>query len=198
MKKILLASIASAMFWLSASSQSIVRIPVVQNPVFEVSTNHLDVTFPEGSDEMVLGAEIVIKGGSGEYRYLWTDHNGKELGNTASLAIESTGTYYLTITDTCDCEQQVTFNVATSSIHLVNASALSISPNPTDGYIRIEGFEPCQIVAVDMSGHIAAFINHDDLSCITEADLSFLSPGLYILTLTDIYNNSVAYRLIKK
>lgn len=187
------------MFWLSASSQSIVKIPVNQNPVFEVSTNLLDVTFPEGAGEMVLGGEIVVKGGSGDYRYVWTDNNGNELGTTPSLSIDRTGTYLLTITDTCDCEQTVTFNVATSSINTITTSAsLSISPNPTDGYIRIEGFEPCQIVAVDMAGHMAALISNDDMRPIHETNLSFLSPGLYILTLTDARGNSVACRLIKK
>ncbi len=197
MKKIFLAFIASAMFWLPAAAQSIVSIPVVQNPVFEVSTNQLDVTFPEGSGEMVLGGDIVIKGGSGQYTFAWTDDSGTALGSEASLSIGRSGIYYLTITDTCDCEQTVTFNVATSSISSISASELSISPNPTSGFIRIEGFEPCQLVAVDMSGHIAALINND-FSPIHEADLSFLSPGIYILTLTDSYARSATYRIIKR
>ena len=198
MKKYLLFSVALLLVWLSASSQSIVKIPVNQNPMFEVSTNSLDVNFPEDSGDMVLGADIVIKGGSGVYRYVWTDAAGNELGRDSSLSITSPGTYILTVTDTCDCEQIVVFRALTASVDLVNNADFTISPNPTYGYIRIEGFDPCQIVAVDMSGHIAALINNEFSKPMNEADFSFLSPGVYLLTLTDAYNKSVAYRLIKK
>lgn len=186
------------MFRLSVSSQTLVSIPVNQNPIFEVSTNRLDIAFPEGASELVLGADIVVKGGSGIYRYQWSDTAGNELGNEPYLPISESGIYLLTISDTCDCEQEVTFNIGTASVDSIDASTLKIYPNPTVGYIRIDGFEPCQIVVLDMTGHIVALINNENNQTIYEADLSHLPSGLYLLNLTDVYHNNVVYRLLKK
>lgn len=198
MKKYFLSCLSVAMFWLSASSQTIVSIPVNQNPIFEVSTNRLDLTFPEDAAELVLGADIVVKGGSGVYEYLWSDADGNELGNEPYLTVPKAGTYLLTITDTCDCEQEVTFNVGTASVGALEMSKLTITPNPTDGYITIDGFDAYQIVALDMTGHMAALINSEGMQPIREADLSHLPSGLYLLNLTDAYHNNVVYRIIKK
>ena len=198
MKKYFLSSLTVAMFWLSASSQTIVSIPINQNPIFEVSTNRLDITFPEDASELVLGADIVVKGGSGVYKYQWTDVAGNNLGNEPFLSVAEAGTYLLTIADTCDCEQDVTFYVGTASVGSINVSHLTIYPNPTDGYIRIDGFDPYQIVALDMTGHIVALINNEGMQPIYEADLSHLPSGLYLLNLTDAYHNNVVCRLVKK
>ena len=197
MKK-LLSAIAIAALPLSASAQAIVSIPVNQNPVFEVSTNHVEVTVPDSNDDIILGADVVITGGSGSYTYRWTDQRGNDLGTESELHVSEPGLYTLDIADTCDCLQTVTFNVATASLDEIAGSILTISPNPSEGFIRIDGFDPVQITAVNMSGHLAATLTSPDGTHIHEADLSTLPSGIYLLTLTDNARNVIVSRIVIK
>ncbi len=195
MKKIFLL-LATLVISAAAMAQSIISIPVKQNPVFEVSTDHLDVVFADNTLDLVLGADIVITGGSGTYSYLWRDAQGNELGTEEQLHVSGPGLYTLDVTDTCDCLRTVTFNVGTASIGEIADSPLSISPNPSDGFIRINGFEACSISAVSMAGQLVAALTSESGMPITEADLSHLPSGIYLLTLTDRNGRSMISRLI--
>ncbi|MDE6078163.1 MAG: T9SS type A sorting domain-containing protein [Muribaculaceae bacterium] len=198
MKKYLLSILTLALSWTAASSQSIVSIPVNQNPLFEVFTNNLEMAYPDDMTDLILGADIVIKGGSGTYEYLWLDSDGNQLGTDPTLTVSGEGKYILTVSDTCDCEQTVTFNITSAAVDEVSAAGIGIFPNPTTGYVRIEGFQPFQIVAMDMSGHIAALINSEDGQSIQEADFSSLPSGIYLLTLSDGHGKKTVCRIIKK
>jgi hypothetical protein len=161
-------------------SQSVVTMPVRQNPVFEVSTDKVDVTVPDTADEILLGGDLVIKGGSGEYRFNWTDGKGSYLADTPELAVTSPGTYLLTISDTCECSHTVEFSVATAGVDEIT-----------------DGFEPVRITVVDMSGRMVALFTAPEGFTLADPDLSNLPSGIYILTLTDASGRNVTSRIIR-
>lgn len=182
--------------WINA--QTIVKMPVTQNPLFEVFTENLTAIFPEEGGEMELGADLVIKGGSGTYSYLWTDASGEILSHEGTLTVTTPGRYLLTVSDTCDCETTVAYDVTTTSVESVVKDETAIFPNPTDGFVEIKGNDIIRVVAVDMSGRMAALYQALPGQSLHEADFSKLTPGVYLLTLTDARNQSYAHRLIRK
>ncbi len=108
LKKITLFLLLLAVFAVESQAQSIVNLNLKQNPLFSVSTNEV-VAVMEGK-EIVLGADIVISGGSGNYTYRWYTSDG-ELGTDKYLTIQKTGEYLLDIKDECDCMQTVAFHI---------------------------------------------------------------------------------------
>ena len=80
MKRILTAWALAAVVSVCAA-QTIVRMPVKQNPIFAVSTNKVELTMPTDGGGVILGGNVVIEGGSGNYSYRWYSPDGKELGN---------------------------------------------------------------------------------------------------------------------
>lgn len=77
-------------------------------------------------------------------------------------------------------------------------SKIILSPNPADGIVEIEGFEPRQITLVDMSGRMVAFKAGSYGSPLCSFDVSTLSPGQYIVCMTDGYGRKATARLIRK
>ncbi len=197
MKKILTAAAFVIACACGCAAQTIVNMPVAQNPLFEVSTNSVTVSIPDNGGA-TLGGDLAITGGSGSYTYRWYNNSGATLGSSSTLEVSGPGTYLLDIDDTCDCRQTVTFNVATAGLDDVALDSFSISPNPTDGLVEIRGFEAMQICAVSLSGKMVALIVSEDGAPIADADFSSLASGTYILCLTDRAGNNVSTKLIKK
>lgn len=196
MKKLITFTLALAATGFACFGQAIVSMPVVQNPLFGVSTNEVNATYPENSSSLTLGGDLVITGGSGTYSYRWYDNTGNDLGNESTLQVSAPGSYLLDIEDTCDCLQTVRFNLSIASVDEIHASDVSIRFNSTDGQVEIVGFDPVQLSAVDMSGRLAAVIDHGGMVFHT-VDLSFIPGGVYIITLTDSFGSDTSLKLIK-
>ena len=199
MKKFVLSSVIIGATVLSMSSQSIVELNLAknQNPIFEISTNEVSLAFPGNEDFLVIGADIVIKGGSGEYSFRWYNEQGEELGNEKTLEITLPGIYRADISDTCDCLQTVTFDISEASVYDIKPEKFFISPNPTNGLIKIYGIDAVQLTAVDSAGKLVFIADHEG-DIFNEADLSGLTPGLYFISVKDIYGNLFTDRIIKK
>lgn len=199
MNKSIVATIMFAAASCLCPAQSVVKIPVAQNPLFEVSTNNVAVSIPDGDSGATLGGDLVVTGGSGNYTYRWYDATNTDLGNDATLSILSPGLYYLDINDTCDCLQTIEFNVTTASIDAVSmSSTINIIPNPASGPIEISGIDAVQIAIVSMAGRMEALIVSHDGTPIHSTDLSDLARGQYIVTLTDAQGTTSVSKLIKK
>lgn len=196
MKKLITFALALAASGIACFGQSIVSMPVVQNPLFQVSTNEVNATFPEASSSLTLGGDLIITGGSGTYSFRWYDNTGKDLGNESTLRVDAPGKYLLDVTDTCDCLQTVNFNLSYAGVDEIHVSKVSISFDSMSGQVDIEGFDPVQLCAVDMSGRLAAVIDHGGVVFHT-ADLSSLPGGVYIITLTDPFGSVTSLKLIK-
>lgn len=170
-------------------------MPVLQNPLFEVSTNAVSVAAT--SDAALLGADLAVKGGSGHYSYCWYGPDGSVLGIAPTLSVNTPGKYTVDISDECDCHQQVVYSVAMASVHDVADNGRLISPNPTCGPISIGGFEAVQLTALTLSGTMKAIISNGG-QVLHRADLSALAPGIYIITLSDTCGNTRVAKLIKE
>lgn len=197
MKKLFSVTFLLAAASLGCMGQAVVNMPINQNPLFEVSTNSVTLSIPENSSA-TIGGDLVIVGGSGNYTYRWYKSGDETLGEESTLEITEPGTYMLDVEDSCDCRQTISFLVESSGISAVGSASFSITPNPTDGIIAIEGFEAVQIAAVSMNGTMAALLVSETGHPFTVADLSHLHSGTYIITLTDANGKSVAAKLIRK
>lgn len=198
MKKLTSALSAIILTSSAANAQSLVEIPIKQNPPFEVSTNHVSVGLDANPGTLTIGGDIVVTGGSGSYSYHWYTPAGTELGTDRSLTVSSLGTYLLDIKDTCDCIQTVNFQVMDGAgVRGVEVENLIVSPNPTDGYIGFNGVEIVQLTAVNMGGQLSALIDGDG-TAFTSADLSQLPSGNYVLLLTGADGKFYASKIIRK
>lgn len=194
MKRILTAWALTAVVSVCAA-QTIVRMPVKQNPLFAVSTNKVELTMPAGGGGLILGGNVVIEGGSGNYSYRWYSPTGTELGTESTCQVNEAGTYMLDVTDSCDCLQTVEFNLASAGIGSTEVEGMKIGPNPTSGVIYISGFDAVRVAAIDMSGRLAA-VAEGDGTALESVDFSGLAQGEYILTLADGDGRMVTHRII--
>lgn len=181
---------------MAASAQSVVRMPVSQNPLFEVSTNEVNVSSGDGSD-ITLGGNLVIKGGSGSYTYRWYTADNRELGTESTLTVNNPGIYNLDISDSCDCVQTVRFNVSNAGVGDIAYGSLRLSPNPTQGPVTVEGFDAVQIAVVGISGRMEYLIDRSG-DIIRDFDLSSLPAGQYIVTVSDTEGRVETARIIRK
>ena len=195
MKKFFSAVIIAVTAVCACNAQSVVNMNIRQNPLFEVSTNNVNVV-SDGTG-ITLGGDLVIKGGSGNYTYHWYSASDNNLGSDENITVYAPGVYSLDVKDACDCLQTVIFNVSMAGVSEVTLEGAAITPNPTDGPVEISGFYATQIVIVNMAGAIEALIDCEG-SVIRNADLSFLSKGYYIVTLTDRAGKTFVTKLIKK
>lgn len=181
MKKLVLLLYMLVGVVLSVRSQAVINMPFTQNPALTVSTQSAFLAFQEPG--MELGADLVITGGSGTYRYRWTS-NGAELGTEPTLYVTAMGVYSLEIFDTCDCEQTVTFHVNDGSgIESLEASACKVYPNPAADYLIVEsgtGKEMKQVSLVAANGQLVK-VFADVWGSKTMLSLDGIAPGQYLL-----------------
>lgn len=171
---------------------------VKQNPLFEVSTNHVNTALTDDMGSVAIGGDIVVKGGSGTYSYRWYTPSGVELGTDRTLTVTERGSYKLDISDTCDCTQTITFDVTeTGGVGNLTMPVLRVTPNPTTGYIEFNGCDAVQLTAVSMTGQLVALIDGDG-TAFTSADLGHLSAGTYLVVVTDTAGKVYTAKIIKK
>lgn len=176
----------------SAQAQTVINLGLEQNPLFEVSTNNVTAALPSDGTTLTLGADLTVKGGSGTYAYSWTDTKGSHLGNEASLTVSEPGIYLLTISDACQCSQEVTFNVLTAGIEQISPDDATITVNGSD--IRLTGIEARQASLFTASGIMAALITPDTPAC--SFSFSHIPAGIYLLQITTV-SDIVITRKIK-
>ena len=94
---------------------------------------------------VILGAEFVGQGGTGEYYYLWYPNQYLDSGTAAHPVCtpEETTTYMLTVTDENGCTATGFVTVAVDpclgSNPLTAATELKIYPNPVNEYFELSG-----------------------------------------------------------
>ena len=162
-------------------AQTVIRMPIQQNPLFSIVAPTLSIVLPD--DGITLGADVVVTGGSGNYSYLWLDAESQVLSTESTLRVSRPGNYTLRVSDECQCESQVTFSISPSALANIHASeALRIYPNPTHGEVWLSaGSGIIQIAAIDMQGRlqrVAACSLQEELR---RFDLSKLPAGSYVI-----------------
>jgi hypothetical protein len=148
------------------NGQRVVILSVHQPPEFGFSISRQDTTIIKGSS-IVLGNNVVISGGSGDYSYKWTP--AATLSNSVILhPIASPGDttiYMLTVTDKLGCSISVYYTVnvkgpLTGIDVAVSKTSFDVIlfPNPNDGKFKVQISGPftenIELVLYDTYGRI--------------------------------------------
>lgn len=131
---------------LNPFAQKVVKLSVKQPPEFGFSVSKPDTTIVKGRS-VVLGTDLIVFGGSGEYKYNWSPNatlNDSTIINPVATPLDTT-TYMLTITDKYGCSFSVNYKVNARN-PLVNSELVSsqqnvqavLFPNPNDGKFKIK------------------------------------------------------------
>jgi len=178
---LLLLGFVVAAFGIS-SAQSIVAIPAFdQNPVFSVSATSVFLSF--SGEKMTLGGDLVISGGSGTYTYEWTAAD-KVLGSGPTLEIASPGKYILSISDACDCQKTVIFNVTgQGGVSDASSNSFRVYPIPAVDRLTVEarnGKNMMQVSVTSMDGRMVIFSPVENKSkC--NVNVSELPAGMHVV-----------------
>ena len=144
MKKLILILLTVIPQFLFA--QKVVTLSVNQPPEFGFSVSKQDTTIVKGRS-VVLGTDLIVFGGSGEYEYSWSPAATLDNSTTINpLATPlDTTTYLLTVTDKFGCSFSVNYTVNARNPLVGNELLPSLQslqailfPNPNDGKFKVK------------------------------------------------------------
>ena len=130
-------------------AQTVVTLNVNQPPEFGFEVSNQDTTIIIGSS-LVLGDDVVVFGGSGEYLYSWSPAgtlDDSTLINPVATPTDTTN-YTLTVFDNNGCSFSVNYKVKVREVH-VNVTEIDreesqlkviLYPNPNNGLFLIFDF----------------------------------------------------------
>lgn len=151
---------------LIAGAQKVVILEVKQAPEFGFSVSKQDTTILKGNS-VVLGTDLSVFGGSGNYKYSWSPAsmlNDSTAVNPLATPVDTT-VYLLTVTDSVGCSFSINYKVNTRDPG-VNSEILSeqgilqaiLFPNPSDGKfkVKISGIpaDKIELTICDISGKV--------------------------------------------
>ncbi|WP_116128046.1 T9SS type A sorting domain-containing protein [Lewinella sp. IMCC34183] len=118
-------------------------------------------------------------------------------GGTIELLTEPGQTYTLLVDDTLAAGSSRCLEVTaitTTSVHRPSSTWISLYPNPSSGYLRLDEFSAREVEVYDAAGRkVAAFSDPG-----TELDLSGYPAGIYHLRITDRGARTYVTRIIKQ
>ncbi len=127
-------------------AQKVIKLSVNQAPKFGFSVSKHDTTIVKGRS-VVLGTDLVVFGGSGEYQYNWSPAatlDDSTIVNPLATPTDTT-TYLLTVTDNYGCSFSVNYTVnarnpLVSSDLITTQQTLQavLFPNPNDGKFKLQ------------------------------------------------------------
>jgi hypothetical protein len=147
-------------------AQKVITLSVNQPPEFGFSVSKSDTTIVKGRS-VVLGTDLIVFGGSGEYKYNWSPTatlNDSTIIHPLATPLD-TITYLLTITDKYGCSFSVNYTVNTRN-PLVSSDLISsqqtlhavLFPNPNDGKFKVKltgvPAEKIELVVFDNTGKV--------------------------------------------
>lgn len=179
----------------AASAQTVIDIPLEQFPRLSVVATTVTIDLDQGSN--LLGSDLVVEGGDGNYSYLWTDADGQELSNESTLRVGKAGDYYLKVSDGHDCQVITKFTVTgTSTIDMLASRGLHIG---FAGQSLVMNYDttPVQVRIVNTAGQLERKISRMPQNGIT-TDVSNLPAGTYLVCVTFPDEKAIVVKLNKK
>lgn len=127
-------------------AQKVITLSVNQPPEFGFSVSKQDTTIVKGRS-VILGTDLIVFGGSGDYRFSWTPSaslSDSTIINPLATPLDTT-TYLLTVTDKTGCSFTVNYTVNARN-PMVNSELISsqqslqaiLFPNPNDGKFKVQ------------------------------------------------------------
>jgi len=172
----------------------VITLSVTQPPELGFSVSNNETTITKG-EWLLLGKNLVVYGGSGNYSYKWSPGkslNDSTLLNPVAFPVDTTN-YLLTVTDKNGCSFSVGYkvNVRNISVDAVIIPALKkleviLFPNPNEGKfkIRLSG-EPTEKIELSMFNSSGGWIKKEVIRNFsgeqTETFNLNLSAGVYTL-----------------
>lgn len=147
-------------------AQKVVTLSVNQPPEFGFSVSKPDTTIVKGTS-VVLGTDLIVFGGSGDYSYTWSPGatlNDSTFVKPLATPVDTT-TYLLTVTDKFGCSFSVKYTVNARN-PLVSSELISsqqtlqavLFPNPNDGKFKVKltgvPAEKIELTIIDNTGRV--------------------------------------------
>lgn len=158
------------------SSTDTVELIVNQNPVVNL-----------GADITQVMPPVVLDAGAGYSNYLWST-----MATSQTISVNSFGNYWVQVTDANGCTDSdtilVTFTVGVAET--IGNGSFSLYPNPSPGLLNLSlsnVFSDDVVMNVnDVNGRVvfSQRIGKVDGTLVRSFDLSHLSAGSYVITLT--------------
>ncbi len=158
-------------------AQQDIILNVVQPPPFQVSANGTDTTVFTG-ESINLGYNLDVSGGSGNYEFSWT--GGTSIGNpnvrNPEVSPEATTVYSVTVLDENGCSADVQYKVEVLKTVGISATVVNSTNCLGGGSINVEVLDGMPPYSINWSNGA------------TSNKISDLTPGEYIITVTDFAN----------
>lgn len=131
---------------IGATAQKVILLSVNQPPEFGFSISRSDTTILK-TTSVVLGTDLVVYGGSGEYQFLWSPSetlSDPTILNPVATPLDTT-TYILIVTDKNGCSIALNYTVNTRGPLVGNNIVYGhqgleaiLFPNPNDGKFKVQ------------------------------------------------------------
>ena len=167
---------------MAANAQTIITFTVDQPPKFEVDAGE-DLAYTPG-----LTLQAAATGGTSNYSYLWAPPQYVDDPTSPTPMVQgilASTLFTVQVTDlglgcTLADDVQVDF---TTGMPEVGNGAFAVFPNPTDGWVRIQG--PVAVQRVQLRSPSGALVlEHQGMTMReTAVDVSSLPAGVYFMTI---------------
>lgn len=158
----------------------------------------LEVKHPRTSNSGDGSIDINISGGTPPYSFSWMTED-EEFSTEEDLELLFPGIYSVLITDSQGCtfvSDSIRLDAITSSNDRYASDNLELYPNPTKGFIRIDHHDIQSFDFYEIYDVHGKRLTQDE--CRDESiDLNFLTPGLYLIHVTDNSGKSASRLFIK-
>ncbi len=181
-------------------SQTVIEFVLVQKEVFVVEPRESYYAYQQG-ENLLLGSELEIHGGSGSYSFSWSN-DGANLSNEPTFTATEEGTYFLAVNDGENCEAIAVFHVGiTDLIETNNEFEIKLYPNPTKNlcYITYPLDKLPDILSIyTLEGQLIEILNQSGNRSQTYCfDASRLPSGHY-LVVSDFKKSKITKVLLKQ
>jgi hypothetical protein len=136
-----------------------------------------------------VGNDIELEGGTPEYKYVWATPAGDTILNPMFVLINSTGTFYLTVSDANNCTllDSISVSYATADANDPLYQVPHIYPNPANEFLNyriVTLHEPAELSLISAAGHVVFKKSISVSSDFAEGilDIRTIPPGSYILS----------------
>lgn len=185
---------------ITTKAQTIIKIPFLQPRPFQVSTL-TDTLSLAGNTSVVLGSNLLLSGGSGQYTYAWMQNN-VVLHTLPTFEVAQQGTYQLLVNDGAGCSALIQFVVLLNAgLSAEMDDSFEIYPVPAMNHVFIKSthldlLKSVRIYQTDGKQMLYITENEPITSGKMKINVEQLPVGTYLMTL-ELNDQLINRQLIK-